>query len=122
MIVDPKLSGSQAEYEVSEYLQQQGLQPVTHNYSCKAGEIDLIMRDQETLVFVEVRYRKLSGYGDGAESVTKSKQRKIIRAAKYYLLTHNLFDKVPCRFDVVAKSDNPAQPLQWIKDAFWMKY
>lgn len=111
--------GLQAEQEARVFLEQQGLRFESANYFCKSGEIDLIMQDNDYLVFVEVRYRKLSGYGDGVESVTKSKQRKVIRAAKHYLLKHNLYDKVPCRFDVVAASPNDAQRILWIKNAFW---
>jgi putative endonuclease len=68
---------------------------------------------------VEVRYRKKARLGSGIESVTKSKQQKIIRAAKYYLLENKLFNKVNCRFDVIASWPNDAQKIQWVKDAFW---
>lgn len=113
--------GQHAEAEARDFLEQQGLKLVTANFSCKSGEIDLIMRDGEVLVFVEVRYRKLSGYGDGVESVTSSKRSKIIRTAKHYLLEQNLYDKVPCRFDVIAASPDVTQKLLWIKDAFWAR-
>lgn len=113
--------GFDAEHNAADYLLQQGLKLVAQNYSCKFGELDLVMQDGEYLVFIEVRYRKLSGYGDGVESVTKSKQSKIIRAAKCYLFEHNLYDKVPCRFDVVAAAPDAGQKLVWIKDAFWLK-
>jgi putative endonuclease len=113
--------GFQAEQEARDFLEKQGLKFVDANYRCKAGEIDLIMRDGEFLVFVEVRYRKLSGFGDGVESVTKSKQRKLISAARYYLLEQNLFDKIPCRFDVVAASPDSTPQILSVKDAFWQK-
>ena len=81
--------------------------------------------DSETLVFVEVRHRKICDYGDGVSSVTKIKQRKIINAANYYLLKNNLLDKILCRFDVIATSgkvDATDAGIQWIRDAFWVKW
>lgn len=117
-----KIDGEKAESEVSDYLQKQGLSLVERNYFCKAGEIDLIMQDNDILVFVEVRFRKKSKYGTGVESVTKSKQQKIIRAAKYYLLEKNSFDKINCRFDVVASTHDNENKMLWIKDAFWVKW
>ena len=65
------------------YLQKQGLKLITRNYQCKMGEIDIIMQDKDMLVFVEVRYRRKGRYGDGLDSVTYSKQRKLIRTANY---------------------------------------
>lgn len=114
--------GQQAEQEALDFLQQQGLKLVTRNYHCRQGEIDLIMQDQNTLVFIEVRYRKNSTFGSSAESVTASKQKKIIHTAEYYLL-HESTTKTPaCRFDVMAiyPSDQPQSSLQfdWIKHAF----
>jgi putative endonuclease len=114
--------GKVAEQLVCDYLKQHGLKFITANYQCKCGEIDLIMRDAEVLVFVEVRHRKFSDYGDGVVSVIQNKQRKIIKAATYYLLENNLYDKVLCRFDIVATSNEVDQKVQWIKDAFWKKW
>ena len=114
--------GKDVEVLARDYLQRQGLRFVVANYNCKCGEIDLIMRDGEVLVFVEVRHRKNSNYGDGMDSVTKTKQRKIIKAASYYLLKNNLFGKSSCRFDVVSSSGDADSELQWIKDAFWANW
>jgi putative endonuclease len=115
-----------AEEIVADYLEQQGLKLIEANYSFKGGEIDLIMKDGETLVFTEVRHRKKDKYGSGLESVSQSKQNKIIRTAKYYLLEKNIYDKVPCRFDVVATKPNPdiklGMEILWLRDAFWVKY
>ncbi len=77
------------------------------------------MQDQETLVFVEVRYRKHNDYGSGLESITRAKQRKIIRTAQHYLLTSRK-QHCPCRFDVITYTND--QKINWIKDAFWVKY
>lgn len=108
--------GQHEETRALHYLQQQGLKFITQNYHCKAGEIDLIMQDQETLVFIEVRYRSNSTRGDGLESITPQKQQKIIQSAKHYLQQQRLIDKVYCRFDVIG-IDQPHDIL-WLKDAF----
>ncbi|MCK4609159.1 MAG: YraN family protein, partial [Gammaproteobacteria bacterium] len=105
------------------YLAAQGLRLITANYLCKTGEIDLIMRDQADLVFVEVRFRKGEDYGDALESVTRSKQLRVIRAAQYYLQENPQYADDPCRFDVVAIApDDTKEKIVWIKDAFWVKY
>ncbi len=82
-----------------DYLLQHGLELVDANYSCRFGEIDLVMRDGNSLVFVEVRFRKSSGFGGGAASVDSAKQRRLSRTARHYL-QHHRFDG-DCRFDVV---------------------
>lgn len=111
------LQGAQAENQAEKFLQQQGLVLQQKNFRCKAGEIDLIMRDQQYLVFIEVRLRSNRHFSSAVESVTWQKQQKITRAAQIYLLKHNLLDKVRCRFDVVTFDHLSGQP-QWIKDAF----
>ncbi|MBE8718419.1 YraN family protein [Cellvibrio polysaccharolyticus] len=112
-----KLQGAQAETQAEQFLQQQGLVLQQKNFRCKAGEIDLIMRDQHYLVFVEVRLRSNRQFSSAAESVTWQKQQKIVRTAQIYLLKHNLLDKARCRFDVVTFDRLSGHP-QWIKDAF----
>ncbi len=126
------LTGEKSELRAEQFLRQQGLTLVTRNYRCKLGEIDLIMRDGEHLVFVEVRFRKHRHYGSASETVGYHKQRKLIRTAQYYLLMHPNLD-VPCRFDVVAlhginTSENTElavdagnerqKPIEWITNAF----
>lgn len=98
--------GYEVENLVKNYLLQNGMFIVQSNYTCKYGEIDLIASEQDVLVFVEVRYRKNEDYGGAIASITKSKQSKIIRASKAYLLEKNLYDKVACRFDVAIVQDN----------------
>lgn len=121
MLFSPKdrtnQQGSLAETQAEQFLQQQGLLLLHKNFRCKTGEIDLIMRDQHTLVFIEVRLRSNRQFSSAAESVTWQKQQKIIRTAQVYLLKHNLLDKVRCRFDVIT-FDRPQGHPQWIKDAF----
>lgn len=112
-------AGQDAEHRARQMLEKAGLQLRAQNYHASSGEIDLIMLDKPHLVFVEVRYRKSDSYGDGAATVSRSKQQKIIKTATFYLLEHQLYDKIPCRFDVVSISQNDAGfQVDWIKDAF----
>lgn len=117
--------GEQAERGAERYLIQQGLRLQARNYRCKAGEIDLVMLDQDTLVFVEVRLRSHRGFATAAESVDWRKQQKLTRAAQHYLQRHRLTDRVACRFDVLAFDPNStASPgtdspgVSWVKNAF----
>jgi putative endonuclease len=120
-----KIIGESAEKIACEYLQNHGLKFIVANYQCKYGEIDLIMADVDVLVFIEVRHRTSNDYGDGIATVNKGKQRKIIRTATYYLQKKNLYDRVACRFDIVATSCSyydESNAIKWIKDAFWVKW
>lgn len=107
--------GVKSEQQALQFLQQQGLKLVCQNYYCRLGEIDLIMIDDDTLVFVEVRYRKNNHFGGALASITPSKQKKIIKTARYYL--SQLDDEPYCRFDAVAIESHFTEPL-WLKDAF----
>jgi len=107
-------AGEAAEALACRYLEQQGLVLIERNYRCRVGEVDLIMRDGDCLVFVEVRSRHHSRYGTPAETVTRTKQRRLCRAASHFLLTHHC--NAPCRFDVIAILQQ--QQLEWIRDAF----
>lgn len=111
--------GQKAEALAERFLQGQGLQPRQRNYRCKTGEIDLIMTQGETLVFVEVRLRANTRFASAAESVDARKQQKLLRAAQHYLLQHRLTDKVQCRFDVIAfdRGLDPAG-ITWLPNAF----
>ena len=119
--------GAAAESLALHYLQNQGLTLVEKNFNLKQGEIDLIMMDSGTLVFVEVRFRRNSKYGTPAETVNTAKQKKLLLAAAIYLQQKGLTDRYPCRFDVVAitqaerkiKSQPNQKPeFNWHKDAF----
>ena len=126
--INTKKLGAQIEDLVCNYLQKQKLKLITRNYRCRLGEIDLIMHDQATLVFIEVRYRQHSNFGSSLESVDLIKQKKIIKTAEYYLLSQQLFEKIACRFDVVAVKSMPEKlsniskldsaQVEWIKNAF----
>lgn len=111
-----KNSGADAEQRAEHFLQQQGLVTKNKNYRCKLGEIDLIMTDGTTLIFIEVRLRNHHQFASAIESITLSKQQKIIRTAHYYLQEHRLTDKIACRFDVIALSNH--RDPEWIKNAF----
>lgn len=112
-------AGQNAEDLACKYLQHQGLRLVDRNYRCRLGEIDLIMQDKASIVFVEVRYRKSIGFGTGAESVTLSKQNKLIKTASYYLQQQKHNEKINCRFDVVSiTGEEKMEQIDWIKNAF----
>jgi len=108
------LRGESAEEQAHRFLINKGLKPVSRNYRCKQGELDLIMTDQQTLVIIEVRYRKTDQYGSALESVTRTKQSRII-AATHIFLSSQKTDR-PIRFDVVAISGNGK--IEWIQNAF----
>lgn len=115
-----QISGSHTERSAEALLQGQGLTTVARNYRCKAGEIDLIMLDQDYLVFVEVRLRSNTAYVSALESVDRRKQNKLIRSAQLFLQQHPQYSQHFCRFDVVASDHSSAiaHQLLWIKDAF----
>ncbi len=108
-------TGVIAEKKALTYLLSQGLTLLHQNYYCRFGEVDLVMLDADTLVFIEVRYRKNGDFGGALASINQSKQRKIIKTAKHYLT--QLTTEPYCRFDAIALNDTDTTPL-WVKDAF----
>jgi len=111
--------GRWAETLACQHLCAARLAEVTRNYRCRVGEIDLVMRDGETLVFVEVRYRERSGFGTGAATVGARKQLHLINSAQHFLQNHPALAKAACRFDVVGVEGPETAPrIQWIRDAF----
>lgn len=110
-----KQLGGQAEALAATYLQQRGLKFVTNNYHCRFGEIDLIMRDNKTLVFVEVRLRKHSAFGGAAGSITATKRQRLVQTAQHYLQQHG---ETACRFDAVLMRSLDLNEIEWIKNAF----
>ena len=114
-----RFAGQRAEEQALRYLEDRGLQPVERNYASRRGEIDLVMRDRDTLVFVEVRLRHDNRFGSAAESVTGPKQQRITRAASHFLCSRKQWRNHPCRFDVLAISGRGETPqIDWIRDAF----
>lgn len=92
---------------------------MARNYNTRGGELDLVMREADTLVFVEVRFRKSDAYGTPAETVTRSKQQKLLRTAQLFLLAHKDWQHKPCRFDIVAaRPGESGLQFEWIKNAF----
>ena len=108
--------GAQAEHLAAQYLQQQGLKLIVQNYRSRFGEIDLIMQDGTTLVFIEVRLRRNAGFGGAAASIDARKQQRIISTAQQYLAS--LARTPPCRFDAVLLDDVKGENVQWLKNAF----
>ena len=118
--------GQHAENACCEYLKQQGLKLVARNYRGRRGEIDLILQEGNTLIFVEVRFRKNSFYGSGLESVTAQKQQRILSTAEEYMQNETKLKNG--RIDVVAMSQKPQNKptenaedeytFEWIKNAF----
>jgi len=115
--VDTQTRGKQAEDHACRYLQARGLQLLQRNYRSKRGEIDLILQDTDSLVFVEVRYRRQHGFGSAAESVDAHKQSKLVACARHFLQVHTGVANQPCRFDVVSVTGT-LNTIDWIQNAF----
>lgn len=110
-----KQLGGQAEALAATYLKQQGLKLLTSNYHCRFGEIDLIMRDGKTLVFVEVRLRSNASFGGAAMSITTVKRQRLVQTAQHYLQQHG---ESTCRFDAILMSTLDMGDIEWIQNAF----
>ncbi len=110
-----KLSGNRAEDKACKFLKKEGLQLLERNFTIPAGEVDLIMKDGQTLVFIEVRYRKNADFGGAAASITPKKQQRIIKASLSYQQKHS--PQSAMRFDVIA-IEGTNLDINWIKSAF----
>ncbi len=111
--------GNKFESFAREKIEQAGCRIIATNYACKLGEIDIIAKDKEHIIFVEVRYRKTAAYGGAIASVDYKKQQKIIKSASLYLQQNKLTNKAMCRFDVFAVTGQTNNlHFEWIKDAF----
>lgn len=114
---DARARGETIERLAAAWLTERGLALEAVNQHAKGGELDLVMRDGETLVFVEVRHRADSRHGHPLETVTPSKQLRLIRAARFYLHRNRL--SCPCRFDVLAVTGLPPHlEYDWVANAF----
>ncbi|MEM9620221.1 MAG: YraN family protein [Pseudomonadota bacterium] len=119
-----RAAGQWSETLALHYLRLQRLKLIARNFSCRFGEIDLVMQDRSQfhdaiLVFVEVRYRRHQQYGGAAATVSSSKQRKIVRTAEMFRKQHRNLASWPARFDVLALSGQKLVPrVSWIKAAF----
>jgi putative endonuclease len=109
-----RLIGQKAERQAQKYLQQQGLTPVTTNYQCRQGEVDLIMRDGNVWVCIEVKYRSNNRYGHAVEMVDKRKLKHMKAAFEHFLLDNGLNPNMTAiRIDVVALDNST---INWIKN------
>lgn len=111
--------GRRAEDAALRFLEARGLVLIARNYCCRLGELDLVMRDGGSLVFVEVRARESDAFGGAAASIGRAKQRRLVAAARHFLMTHPGAARMPARFDVVAISGSGGdRSPQWIRAAF----
>jgi len=111
--------GQWAEQIVLEYLEREKLKLLSRNYHSKRGEIDLIMLEQEIIVFIEVRYRANNNYLHALESINEKKCSRIIKTSQHYLQTNHWASGKPCRFDVITVTgENYSPKIEWIKNAF----
>ncbi len=111
--------GAAAERLACAHLQAAGLQLIAANVGYRGGELDLVMRDGDCVVFVEVRHRRTAFFGGGAASIDAGKRRRLVLAAQQFLQAERTLRDRPCRFDVVETSGDAASPsLHWIRDAF----
>ena len=107
--------GNDAERRAEEFLKKQNIKILEKNFTLRSGEIDIIALDKQSLVFVEVRYRKNNLFGDPAETVNWKKQKKIINTANIYLQMKPDFSQYSCRFDVISIQGTK---INWIQNAF----
>lgn len=111
--------GIAAEALAARYLERQGLHLVTSNFRAKVGELDLIMSDRQVLVVVEVRSRSRTDFVTPGATVTRGKQRRLVRTAQFFLLRYRQFANWPVRFDVVeVTGDLAAAEIRWSRAAF----
>ena len=112
-------TGQAFEAAARTHLERAGLVIVAANAGYRVGELDLVMREGQTLVFVEVRYRRDARFGGGSVSVTPAKRRRIALAASAWLASHPRDAQRPCRFDVIAIAGSTGAPqIEWIRNAF----
>lgn len=110
-----RATGNRFEEAAREFLEARGLRLVRANFLCRHGEIDLVMRDGETIVFVEVRYRRNGAFGGALGSVTMAKRRKLVSAAHLWMAWHPNDARRPSRFDVLAFEGDE---MEWVRAAF----
>jgi len=113
--------GLRFEDQASSYLQAHGLLLLHSNYRCRFGELDLVMRDGDTLCFVEVKFRKSLLFGGAAASIPPTKQRKIIKTALFYIASHKHLANMAMRFDalLIQHQADGGNRINWIQNAFY---
>lgn len=113
-------TGERYEQAACDYLRARGVAVLEKNFSCRQGEIDIIGRYEEYLIFAEVKYRTSGKFGTAEAAVTTGKQKKICRVADYYRFLHGIGDDNPIRYDVIAiqKQENGDDTIKWYQNAF----
>ena len=115
MKINKNNAGIEAEKIAATFLVNQGLILIVENYHCRFGEIDLIMQEAKTLVFIEVRLRSNNQFGGAAASITRQKQQKLIATAHHFLQTQ---PSCECRFDAILMDTLNPNRIQWLRNAF----
>ena len=118
---DKQQSGAAAEAAARATLEGEGLRTLASNVNFRFGELDLVMEDAGTVVFVEVRFRRDDRFGGGAASVDHRKRRRIVLAARAWLAGQRGLAEAPCRFDVVAVHGGDPLECEWIRGAFTLE-
>lgn len=112
-------TGKKYETLAEHYLRSQGLRSIERNFNCPQGEIDLIMLDKDTLVFIEVKYRRSASYGSNVEQVNHHKKKKLRNAALAFISQNSRYTQSPCRFDIlgISPGTNGTDDINWIRNA-----
>ncbi len=117
--MNARAAGALFEEHALAHLQRAGLRLLERNFNTRFGELDLVMRDADTLVFVEVRYRRHGAFGGGAASIGMAKRERLMKAAQLFLQAHPRLAALPCRFDVLAFDGEAEAPrCEWQRAAF----
>ncbi len=113
--------GLRFEDRARKYLEDRGLRPLRQNYACRFGEIDLVMRDRETVCFIEVKFRKSMAFGGAAYSIPPSKQHRIIKTALFFLADNKDLAREALRFDalLIQRQVDGNDDFDWIQNAFY---
>ena len=111
--------GKQAENLAADCIEKAGLRLIARNFRCRFGEVDLVAMDDDTLVFIEVRYRKNEQWMGVIETVDQRKLERLIITSEYFVGQHHQHRKRQCRFDVIGITGSLEAPaIEWIKNAF----
>ena len=117
-IIPSRRRGNLGEDAAARYLESRGLRVIERNWRHRQWELDLVCRDGDTLVFVEVKTRRAGGMGSPADGLTRAKRARLVKAAGQYLTKHDLWD-APCRFDLAGVTDTgTSMDVEHIINAF----
>ena len=113
--MNKKAIGSKWEAAARDYIKMCGYEILYCNYKCSIGEVDIIAKEEKTIVFIEVKFRSSGSYGTAVEAVDNMKQQKIRHVAAHFLMTTYHTESIPCRFDVLGFDK---EKITYIKNAF----